>query len=59
MNDSTRDQIRIKAHCLMEEALSLLHKAGENQSAALLDHAIAILGLRTCVVAKEGPSDER
>jgi hypothetical protein len=58
MNDTERDQNRVKAHSLMEEALGILDKTGDNHAAALLEHAIAILGMRTSDTTKKLLADE-
>jgi hypothetical protein len=58
MTDTERDQNRVKAHSLMEEALGILEKTGDNQAAALLDHAVAILGMRTSNTTKKLLADE-
>jgi len=40
-------QSKMKAHSLMEEALTLLDAAGEHLVGAKLDEAICVLGLRS------------
>jgi hypothetical protein len=46
MNSSSLEQTRRQAFDLMEQALRLLDGIDEQETAVLLDHAIAVMSLR-------------